>query len=130
MSYELWVLALTALMLLVLYLIQGGYTTFTAPQWGVGARDGSRDPSVFAGRAERTVRNHIEALMVFAPLVLVADAAGVSNSLTIWGAGLFLGARLAFVPAYLLGIPVLRTLIWFAGVIGTGMIGYAVLTVG
>ena len=128
MTYELWVLVLTSIMLLVLYLMQGMYTTVKAPKWGVGARDDTRAPSVFAGRAERTVRNHIEAMMVFAPLVLVAHQIGVSNSLTVWGAGLFLGGRLLFVPLYLLGVSYLRTLVWFAGVIGTGLIGYALLT--
>ena len=128
MTYELWVLALNAVLLLVLYVIQGGYTTVTAPKWGVGARDAARDPSVFAGRAERTVRNQIEALAVFAPLVLIAHVLGISNDLTVWGAGLFLGARVAFVPLYFLGVAWLRTLVWFAGVAGTVMIAYVVLT--
>lgn len=128
MSYELWVLVITSLMLLALYLMQGAYTTVKAPKWGISARDEVGAPSVFSGRAERTVRNHIEALMVFAPLVLVAHLAGVSNSLTVWGAGLFLGSRLLFVPLYLLGVPALRTLVWFGGVVGTVLIGYALLT--
>lgn len=130
MIYELWVLALCAVLLLALYLIQGVYTTITAPKWGVGARDEAREKSVFAGRLDRTVQNHIEAMMVFAPLVLIAHALGISNDLTTWGAGLFLGARVAFVPLYFLGVPWLRTLVWFGGVAGTVMIAYAVLTAG
>lgn len=130
MTYELWVLALNAVMLLALYLIQGVYTTVTAPKWGVGARDETRAASVFSGRADRTVRNHIEAMMVFMPLVLIAHLLGISSELTKWGAGLFLGARVAFVPLYFLGVPWLRTLAWFAGVAGTCMIAFAVLTAG
>ena len=130
MTYELWVLALCAVLLLVLYLIQGVYTTITAPKWGVGARDGAREQSVFSGRANRTVQNHIEAMAVFAPLVLIAHVLGISNHLTVWGAGLFLGARVFFVPLYFMGVPWLRTLVWFAGVAGTVMVAYAVLTAG
>ena len=69
-------------------------------------------------------------MAAFAPLVLVAHLLGVSDNLTVWGAGLFLGARVFFVPLYLLGVPVLRTLVWGAGFAGTGMIAYAVLTAG
>ncbi len=130
MSYELWVLALSAVILLVLYGMQGMDTVLNAPGWGLGARDADREGSVFTGRARRTVRNHIEAIAVFAPLVLVAHMLGISNTLTIWGAGLFLGARVFYVPAYLLGIPYLRTLIWGAGYVGSAMIAWAVLTAG
>ena len=130
MTYELWVLALNAVILLLLYATQGGFTTVTAPAWGLGARDQTREPSVFADRAARTVRNQIEAVAVFAPLVIVAHLIGLSNSLTVWGAGMFLGSRVLFVPLYLLGVPYLRTLIWAVGFFGLIMIAYAVLTAG
>lgn len=130
MSYELWVVALNAVILLVLYAVQGADTVLNAPKWGLGARDEVRDASAFTGRATRTVRNQIEALAVFAPLVIVAHLAGISNTLTLWGAGLFLGARVLFVPIYLLGIPYLRTLVWGAGFAGSAMIAWAVLTAG
>lgn len=130
MTYELWVLALNAVILLVLYGLQGADTVLNAGKWGLGARDEAREGSVFTGRARRTVQNQIEAMAAFAPLVLVAHLLGVSDNLTVWGAGLFLGARVLFVPLYLLGVPVLRTLVWGAGFAGTGMIAYAVLTAG
>jgi len=128
MSYELWVLALNAVILMVLYGLQGTDTVLNAGKWGLGARDEAREGSVFTGRARRTVSNQIEAMAVFAPLVLVAHVVEVSNELTVWGAGLFLGARVLYVPLYLLGVPYLRTLVWGAGLAGTGMIAYAVLT--
>ena len=130
MSYELWVLALNAVILLVLYGIQGADTVLHAPTWGLGARDQHREGSVFTGRARRTVTNQIEAVAVFAPLVLIAHMLEVSNTLTVWGAGLFLGARVLYVPLYLLGVPYLRTLVWGAGFAGSAMIAYAVLTAG
>jgi len=130
MTYELWVLALNAVILLVLYGMQGADTVLNAGKWGLGARDEAREGSVFTGRARRTVQNQIEAMATFAPLVLVAHMLGISDTLTVWGAGLFLGARVFFVPLYLLGVPFLRTLVWGAGFAGTGMIAYAVLTSG
>ena len=130
MTYELWVLALNAVILLVLYGMQGADTVLNAGKWGLGARDEAREGSVFTGRARRTVQNQVEAMATFAPLVLVAHMLGISDTLTVWGAGLFLGARVFFVPLYLLGVPFLRTLVWGAGFAGTGMIAYAVLTAG
>ena len=106
MTYELWVLALNAVVLLVLYGMQGADTVLNAPAWGlVGARDQDREGSDFTGRARRTVKNQIEAVAVFAPLVLIAHMLEVSNTLTVWGAGLFLGARVLYVPLYLPGAP-------------------------
>ena len=130
MTYELWVLALNAVILLVLYGMQGTDTVLNAGKWGLGARDEVREGSVFTNRAQRTVRNQIEAMAVFAPLVLIAHVLGLSNTLTVWGAGLFLGARVFFVPLYLLGVSYLRTLVWGAGFVGSAMIAYAVLTSG
>jgi len=69
-------------------------------------------------------------MAVFAPLVLIANALVISNTLTVWGAGLFLGSRILYAPVYLLGIPYLRTLIWGAGFAGSAMIAWAVLTAG
>jgi len=130
MSYELWVLALNAVILLALYGLQGADTVLNAPKWGLGARDEGREGSAFTGRARRTVNNQIEAMAVFAPLVLIANALVISNTLTVWGAGLFLGSRILYAPVYLLGIPYLRTLIWGAGFAGSAMIAWAVLTAG
>lgn len=130
MTYELWVLALNAVILLVLYGVQGADTVLNAPKWGLGARDEPREGSAFTGRARRTVQNQIEAVAVFAPLVLIAHVLGISNGLTVWGAGLFLGARVFYVPAYFLGVAYLRTLVWGAGFAGSVMMAYAVLTAG
>lgn len=128
MTYELWVLALNAVILLVLYGAQGLDTVLNAPKWGLGARDDMRDASNYAGRLSRTVRNQIEAIAVFAPLVLIAHLLELSSEMTIWAAGLFLGARVLYAPLYLLGIAYLRTLVWAAGYIACAILAYAVLT--
>ena len=44
--------------------------------------------------------------------------AGQTNSTTLLGAQLFVGARLAYALVYLAGIPWLRTLTWLVSVIG------------
>lgn len=68
-----------------------------------------------AGRLARTVRNSIEAAVLFVPLVLAAELLGTSNALTQWGAIVFAAARIAYAFLYPLGIVGLRTLVWNAG---------------
>ena len=47
----------------------------------------------WAGRAERAHSDVLESLVLFAILVLVAQAAGVRNAMTLLGAQLSLGSR-------------------------------------
>lgn len=71
--------------------------------------------SPVVGRLNRTVGNTIEAAILFVPLVLAADALGVSNTLTQVGAVAFVAARAAYAVIYPLGIAGLRSLVWNAG---------------
>jgi uncharacterized MAPEG superfamily protein len=59
--------------------------------------------------------NAIENLVVFATLVLIANAAGVSNDVTVLACELYFWARLVHVVAYTFAVPWLRTLAFVAG---------------
>ncbi|QEX14815.1 membrane protein [Hypericibacter terrae] len=83
-----------------------------------GNREGIAAPTGWAGRARRAHLNMIENLLLFAGLVLVAHAAGISTSMTVLGAQLFLWARLAYAIIYVVGIPWLRTAAWAVSVVG------------
>ena len=85
-------------------------------QYVMGNRDGgtATDHPV-SGRLARTVNNSMEAAVLFVPLVLATQVLGVSNTLAQYGAVAFVGARLAYAVLYPLGITVLRTLAWNAG---------------
>lgn len=72
----------------------------------------------WAERARLAHYNAVENLVVFAPLVLVAHAAGVSSAMTLLGCQLFFWGRLAHFLVYTLGIPVVRTLSFAVAVIG------------
>ena len=63
-----------------------------------------------AGRLSRTVRNSIEAAVLFVPLVLATEVMGTSNALTQWGAVVFVAARVAYSLLYPLGVVCLRSL--------------------
>jgi uncharacterized MAPEG superfamily protein len=92
-----------------------------------GNREGLPDMVGWAGRARRAHLNMIENLLLFAALVLIAAVACKANATTAMGAMIFFWARLAYAVIYLIGIPWLRTLAWFVGVIGMAMIAWVLL---
>jgi len=92
-----------------------------------GPRDDLPEPSVLRKRATRLAVNMKENFVLFAAVVLVANAAGVSNDMTVLGAQIFFYARIAHAVVYLAGWPHVRPLIWLAGVIGMGMIAAQLL---
>jgi uncharacterized MAPEG superfamily protein len=89
-----------------------------------GNREGLPDLTGWAGRAQRAHLNMLENLILFAILVLVAQAAGVHNSATLLGAQLFFWGRVAHAVLYLAGIPWARTAAWFVSVIGLILIAW------
>ncbi len=87
--------------------------------WAAGNRD--EPPPQYTGLAARMTRaqaNLYEALPLFIGAVLLAHASGRDGTLTAWGAGIFLLARLAYIPAYAYGLAPLRTTCWGASVLG------------
>lgn len=77
--------------------------------YNAGPRDESQEPGVVAGRAKRALGNFLETWPAFIVLVLVAAVAGLSSGLTQWGAGLYIGFRLVYIPLYLFGVPYVRS---------------------
>ena len=84
---------------------------------GLGNRDNLNDPSPLGGRAERAAKNAIEASVFFVPLALVSHAAGLDAEV-LFGAQIAFWARVAYVPIYLAGIKVVRSLVWMVGAAG------------
>lgn len=99
-------------------------------KWALGARDAAKDPTVFQGRALRTVQNHIESMMLFVPLALAAYAMGLDGDLVKKGVWLYLIGRAVYPITYWMGLPYARTLIWAVSLIGTLMILLQILTAG
>ena len=72
----------------------------------------------WAGRAQRAHFNMLESLVLFAALVLLAQATGRLNATTALGAQLFFWARLVYVAVYIVGVPWLRTAVWAVSIVG------------
>lgn len=94
---------------------------------GVGNRDNMPVFAGWVGRAHRAHRNMLESLVLFGLLVLVAQALGKFNAMTLLGAQLFFWGRVAYAVIYLAGIPWLRTLAWAVSVVGIVLVGLQVM---
>jgi len=91
--------------------------------WALGPRDGT--PGLLtgmAGRLDRSFRNMIETFPLFAAAVLAVVATSHTSENTALGAQLYFWARVAYVPGYLLGVPLVRTLIWGVSMAGVVLV--------
>jgi uncharacterized MAPEG superfamily protein len=91
--------------------------------WAAGPRD---EPGAalgkIAGRLDRAYRNFLETFPFFAAAVLLIHALDKSTHTSSLGAEVYVWARLLYIPAYVLGVPFLRTLIWAASLAGIVMV--------
>ena len=80
-----------------------------------------------AGRLARALENFSETFPLFAALVLAVIIAGKGGQLSAWGAGLYFGARALYLPLYVLGLSLIRSLVWYVAVLGIVLLVFALL---
>jgi uncharacterized MAPEG superfamily protein len=99
--------------------------------WGlkeaVGYPASPKPQSAWATRLMKAHYNAVENLVVFATLVLVAHAAGVSNAATAAACAAFFWARLVHALAYTFAIPWVRTLAFAAGFFAQATLAWQIL---
>ena len=115
LMWLLWAVALTVVQMLVC--VSGATLQVGLPMLASN-RDGMPPLTGWQRRAERAHHNMLESLVLFAALVLIAVVTNKTNSATLLGAQLFFWARFAYALIFIAGIPWLRTLVWFASMIG------------
>ena len=124
LTYLVWSAVLT--FVLVLIAVSGAQLQVGLEQLA-GNREDLPKMTGWAGRAERAHRNMLENLILFAILVLVAQAAGVRNGMTLLGAQLFFWGRVAHAVLYIAGIPWARTAAWGVSVVGLILIAWQLI---
>lgn len=107
----------------VLGLVQVGAQSFALKAqegnaYTVGARDEHRPATGLAGRMERALRNYLETFPIFAAVILAVYATERTDMWSEIGAQVYFWARLAYLPAYAMGLPWVRTVIWQIATIG------------
>ncbi len=87
--------------------------------WSMGPRDDPPPPaSLHAARAQRAFYNFLETFPFFAAALLCALATNRDGYLPELGAQLYFWARLAYLPIYIFGWPVIRSVAWFVSIAG------------
>jgi uncharacterized MAPEG superfamily protein len=85
----------------------------------VGYPENPKPLAQWAERAKKAHYNGVENLVVFAAIVLMLNAVGISNENTVLACTVYFWARLLHYIVYTVGIPWLRTLAYFVGWICT-----------
>jgi len=93
----------------------------------VGYPANPKPQSPWAVRLMRAHDNAVENLVVFAALVLVANAVGVSNGTVAGAAVVYFWARVVHAVAYTFGVPWLRTLAFTVGFVAQAAIALQIL---
>jgi uncharacterized MAPEG superfamily protein len=78
-------------------------------------------------RANRTYVNAVETFAPFAALVIVAHLAGKANAMTAFWATCYFWLRLAHAVVFLLGLPLVRTVLFTLGYIAVAGIFWEVI---
>lgn len=87
-------------------------------KWNVGARDEDLPPlNPVAGRLARAQANFFETFPIFLAAVILVLSLG-STDQTKLGAWLWLGGRVAYLPLYAFGVPLVRSLAWIVSLAG------------
>jgi uncharacterized MAPEG superfamily protein len=123
MTTDLMMLTASAVLCALLFIPYGIAQTFV---WGIPVSVGNRDAPpplpAWAERGIRAQRNMLENFPHFAALVIVGYLVGASNDATALGASLFFWARVVHATVYIAGVPFIRTVAFFTGLAGEGII--------
>ena len=108
-----------ALVLLQIVLQACAGAVFLGLGYLMGPRDQDKPVSnPYAGRINRALHNVLETFPLFAALAVALAVTGRTGGQAAFGAQVYVWARTIYVPVYVMGIPVLRTLVWAASIAG------------
>ena len=84
----------------------------------INTSDDRQPSSGSVARIERALRNYSETFPIFAAVVLAVHVMDRSSLWSEVGAQIYFWGRLAYVPAYVSGLPWVRTIIWLIATSG------------
>ena len=93
----------------------------------VGYPENPKPQSIWAQRLMKAHANAVENLVIFATLVLVAHAVGVTNATLAMACVVYFWARVVHALAYTFGVPWVRTLAFTVGFLSQAAIAWQLL---
>ena len=122
MTPELTYLLFAAILLVAHTIVQATFSDLSKGLgWALGPQDEPRDQNVIAARIQRSLRNYLETLPAFIILAAILSITESGTATTATGAAVYFWARVAYIPAYAAGIPLVRSVVWFASLAGLVM---------
>ncbi|KQI72382.1 hypothetical protein AN191_09750 [Loktanella sp. 5RATIMAR09] len=122
MTPELQYLVYAVILLIVHVLVQATFSDLSKGLgWALGPQDEEREQNVTAARIERALRNYLETLPAFIALALTLAVTELGNATSALGAAIWFWARVAYIPAYASGVPLVRSVAFFASLAGLVM---------
>jgi len=119
---EITVLGWSVALLLLQIVLQAGTSADLGPKYLFSPRDEPRESqSLLSRRLKRALANLLESYPAFVALALALALTGKAGGIGATGAWLYLTARIVYVALYAAGIPVVRTFVWLASIIGLVM---------
>lgn len=122
MTPELQYLVYGVILLIVHVLVQATFSDLSKGiGWALGPQDEDREQSAIAARIQRALRNYLETFPAFIALALTLAVTDLGNATSALGAAVWFWARVAYIPAYASGIPLVRSVAFFASLAGLVM---------
>lgn len=122
MTPELQYLVYGVILLIVHVLVQATFSDLSKGiGWALGPQDEKREQNLIAARIERALRNYLETFPAFISLALILAVTALGNGTSALGAAVWFWARVAYIPAYASGIPLVRSVAFFASLAGLVM---------
>lgn len=119
MTPELTYLVYAVILLIVHMFVQATFSDLSKGlPWALGPQDEPREQNAVAGRIDRALRNYVYNFPAFIALALVLAVTEQNTAGTATGAAIWFWARVAYVPAYASGIPLIRSIMWFVSLGG------------
>ena len=124
MPVEIRILALGAVLLFIHIFVATRFKTQQyGRQWNVGARDEALPPAnAMTGRTMRAQANFAETFPIAIVALLGGVAAVRTSEWTALGGWIWLGARVVYLPLYMAGVPVVRTITYLVSIVGLAMV--------
>ncbi len=95
--------------------------------YNMGPRDDQKPLTGRGGRLVRAYANFMQTFPFFAAAVLMAHVAGRHSWLTVLGAQCYFWGRLVYVPLYVFGVPMVRTVAFVVATAGIALILIALI---
>ena len=129
MTLEIRILALSALLIVIHVFVAIRFKTAQyGRSWNIGARDEALPPAnAMTGRTKRAQANFQETFPIAIVALLGVVLAGKTSPTSALGGWIWLGARVVYLPLYMAGIRVVRTIVWAISIVGLAMVIWPLL---